>query len=191
MRIEVKGNWKFPELDMPKLLNDIGNYAVSSVVKRIKTGVPPQDSPLTVESKRGNNTLQDTGRLMQSINYQVRGDSVVIGTNRKFADVMQHGATITPKSAQKLAIPVGWRIRRSVQANGIRGTIDELKSQGWHIFFTDKAIMGSKGKGKRKTTKVFFVRKGSVEIPPRPFLYADEDDKAEMKQIIEEAIHDS
>jgi len=191
MRIRVNGNLEIPELDFRKLLDDIGNYMVSSVVRRIKEGVPPPDSPLTVLNKRGNRTLQDTGRLIKSIHYQVKGSSVVIGTDRPFADVMQNGARITPKRAEKLAIPVGWRIRKSVERKGVAATIEDLKRQGWRIFFTDRAIMGTKGKGKRKTTKVFFIRKEAVQIPARRFLYAAEKDKREIRRMIEEFVNDS
>jgi phage gpG-like protein len=191
MRITVKGDFNFPEFDFRKLFDDIGNYMVSSVIRRIKKGVPPPNSPLTVLNKKGNKTLQDTGQLINSINYQVKGNSVIIGTNRPFADVMQYGARIIPKNAEKLAIPFGWEIRRLVfEHKGIKGAIEALKKQGWKIFFTDKAIMGTKGKGKRKTTKVFFIRKDAVEIPARPFLYADEEDVRMIKSMIEEFVSD-
>jgi phage gpG-like protein len=150
MRITVKGNLEVPNFDFRKLLDDIGNYMVSSVVRRIKRGVPPPNSPLTVLNKEGGRTLQDTGELIKSIHYQVKGNFVVIGTKRPFADVMQYGARITPKNAEKLAIPVGWRIRRDTQVYGVKGVIERLKRQGWRIFFTDRAIAGTKGKGKKK-----------------------------------------
>jgi phage gpG-like protein len=191
MRITVKGDFNLSEFDFGKLLDDIGNYMVSSVIKRIKRGVPPPNSPLTVLNKKGKKALQDTGQLIQSIHYQVKGNSVVIGTKRPFADVMQYGVRITPKNAEKLAIPVGWKIRKSAERLGVKATIEKLKKEGWRIFFTDKAIVGTKGKGKRKTTKVFFVRRDAVEIPARPFLYADEQDIKEIKRMIEEFIGDS
>lgn len=50
--------------------------------------------------------LRDTGRLQRSINAQVQGDAVLVGTNVRYAATHQFGATIKPKKAARLAIPL-------------------------------------------------------------------------------------
>jgi len=157
-------------------LEEVGLYMVSSTIRKIKSNIPPPNSPLTQKVKGGNLTLRDTGRLMSSITYRKGPDYVAIGTNVKYARIQQLGGTITPKRAKKLAIPASAETRNIMRKHGasVRAALGGLKSSGWRIWFREKSIMGVKSKGK---PEVLFVRKKSVKIPARPFLKVDDADR--------------
>mgnify|MGYP001766310905 CR=1 FL=1 len=65
-------------------------------------------APLTVESRGGAKgpILRRSGQLMRSGAYQVSGATLRIGLNTIYAAVQQFGATITPKKARRLMIPM-------------------------------------------------------------------------------------
>ena len=159
-----------------KPLEEVGIYMVSSTVRKIKSNIPPPNSPLTQRVKGGNLTLRDTGRLMSSIAYRKGPNYVAIGTNVKYARIQQLGGTITPKRAKKLAIPASAETRRLMRRHGasVRAALEGLRSSGWRIWFRERSIMGQKGGSK---PQVLFVRKESVRIPARPFLKVDDGDR--------------
>ena len=168
-----------------KVLHLIGNYYVSKTQKKIKSNIPPPNAIITEKVKRGDKTLRDTGQLINSINYRVISNSAVkIGTPLKYAPVQQYGAIIRPRSAKKIAFPASAYARRQMQeADGtIRGAIERMKKQGWHIWFTEGAIMGKKKKDDKNY--VLFIRKDEVKIPARPFLIVEKKDFTEIKKIL-------
>ena len=55
-----------------------------------------------VRADDGGQTLTDTGRLRRSIDYATTSDTVMVGSNLKYARIHQKGGTITPKKAKKL-----------------------------------------------------------------------------------------
>ncbi len=170
-----------------RVMERVGAYMVSSTHEKINKATPP-NSPLTILNKRGRRVLKDTGHLFKSITYRAKKKSVVVGTDRKYAYVHQFGATITPKNADKLAIPFGWKMRREVERYGsVRAVIEEYKRRGWEIFFTEKAIVGKPRRGK---ARVLFVRAGKVKIPARPFLYVSRKDKARIAQIFLDSLEE-
>ena len=167
--------------DLKPALDNAGLKIVSITKKRIKEGISPPNAPLTVKAKGGDKTLMDTGRLLASITYSVRGKELSYGTDVFYAPIHQFGARISPKKAKKLAIPATPEMKSSARRKGVRATLDKLRASGWKIWFTDGAIMGRKGKG---GSKVLFVRKDSVEIPKREFLRFGE----EEERVLEDAI---
>lgn len=175
---------------VPSILNQVGDYLVSKTISKISSNVPPPNAPLTVAWKQNTLTLRDTGLLMSSIHKFVANNSLYVGTDRLYAPIQQHGGTIYPKNAQKLAIPAGWNTRRVMRSKGVlpRVAITALKSEGWKIWFTEKAIMGRPPGAKKAQGQVLFVRKSSVTIPPRPFLYIDGEDSLVIKKIIKGAL---
>lgn len=174
---------------VPIFLGKVGDYLVSKTLNRISSNVPPPNAPLTVAWKQNTLTLRDTGLLMSSIHKFVANNSLYVGTDRLYAPIQQHGGTIHSKNAQKLAIPAGWDTRRIMRGKGVspRSTIAALKAEGWKIWFTERAIMG-RPPGAKKEGRVLFVRKSSVTIPARPFLYIDEEDTSIIRQIIKGAL---
>ncbi len=166
-------------------INDaIAQHVISKSVDRIKKGeVKPPTSKFTLSLRRkpGGKTLQDTGALRQSLTYQLEGDGVIkIGSHLRYAKVHQFGAKIKAKKAQKLCIPATKEARKLSAVKGVRGALEELKKQGWKIWFTDKAIMGRKG----KKESVLFYRKEEVEIPARTFVYMTEGDWEEITEMV-------
>jgi len=167
-------------------INDaIAQHVISKSVDRIRKGeVKPPTSKFTLSLRRkpGGKTLQDTGQLMKSLTYQLEGDGVIkIGSEGvPYAKVHQFGATIKAKKAQKLCIPATKETRKLTLTRNVREALEELKKQGWKIWFTDKAIMGRKG----KKESVLFYRKEEVEIPARTFVYMTEGDWEEITEMV-------
>ena len=161
---------KFTPSGLRPALEEIGMGLVSYTQKRIERGNFPPNAPLTSAYKKGGKPLIDTGRLLSSITYRISGNTVEVGTNVPYARIQQFGGVIKPKNAKKLAIPASWETRRLMRRHGetVRACLEGLKNSGWHIWFTDRAIMGKRGK--RGKERVLFVRKSSVYIPARPFL---------------------
>ena len=67
----------------------------------------PDGTPWAPLRMRSGQILSDTGRLRNSLTYQVGNDEVQVGTNVKYARTHQFGATIKPKKAKALAFPGG------------------------------------------------------------------------------------
>lgn len=53
-------------------LERLGNFARGLIVKKIGSNVPPPNADSTIAMKGSSATLIDTGRMRQSITYQVR-----------------------------------------------------------------------------------------------------------------------
>ena len=91
-----------------KALNALGG----ALANRIRLGFRLGQSPYGEAWKpinpafRSGQPLRDTGRLQRSITHQVAGDSVLVGTNVRYARTHQHGANIKAKNANRLAIPL-------------------------------------------------------------------------------------
>jgi len=163
---------------------EFGQFVVSKSVKRLKQGkVKPPTSKFTksLRVKPGGKTLLDTGRLWQSLTYKVEGDKVKVGSNVVYAKTHQFGATIKPKKAQKLCIPATREAKRLSSVEGVKGALEEFRKRGYRIWFTEKAIMGQKGKEK---PQVLFYRKEKVEIPARTFVYLTEEDWEEIVEMV-------
>lgn len=95
------------------LWDDIGHLSVNSVRENFRVGGRPNKWPANTaatvvrkaRSRRGasrrraiagNKPLIDTGRLLNSINYRTRRDSVVIGTNVDYGIYHQTGTRRIP-----------------------------------------------------------------------------------------------
>lgn len=83
-----------------RMLHDIGNELVEQTRLRFITQVSPGNVPWTRSfraSVQGGETLRDTGALMNSFSYRLKGaDSVEMGTDIKYASTHQYGAHIRP-----------------------------------------------------------------------------------------------
>jgi phage virion morphogenesis protein len=91
-----------------RALDALGN----ALANRIRLGFRIGQSPYGAAWKpinpafRSGQPLRDTGRLQRSIKHAVQGDSVLVGTNVRYAATHQFGAQIKPKNAARLAIPM-------------------------------------------------------------------------------------
>lgn len=84
-----------------------------SILNRIRLGFRLGQSPWGVPWRplnpafRTGQPLRDTGRLQRSFTSSVQGDSVMVGTNVRYAAAHQFGVTIFPRNAKFLAAPMG------------------------------------------------------------------------------------
>ncbi|MEQ8747350.1 phage virion morphogenesis protein [Pyruvatibacter sp.] len=91
--------------DLSAPLDEIGSYLEDRTLERFETGQAPDGTPWLPSQRavaEGGQTLVDKGHLRDSMNPQVEGDSVVIGSNRPYAAIHQFGGTIRAKSGGKL-----------------------------------------------------------------------------------------
>ena len=103
-------------LEKPRpLLQAIGEYGIDSTMQRFRTGKAPDGSAWAPKSattlarhpRGGRKPLIGESRaLSTTIAYQVGNKSVAWGSNQVYAAVQQFGATITPKKARRLMIPM-------------------------------------------------------------------------------------
>ncbi len=163
-------------------LGAIGMALASSTQKRIAQGEFKPNAPLTAKMKKGSNPLRDKGLLMNSITHDVGENYVVVGSGLRYARIHQHGGEIQAKRAKKLAIPAYHMSQKRLSP---REYLNRLKAQGWHIWTTENAIMGRRGKGK---AVVLYVRKKKVKIPQRQYLTIDEKDWAMIKRVLKTEI---
>lgn len=55
-----------------KVLSVAGQMGQSAIQTAINSNLPPPNSPKTIEKKKSNKTLIDTGHMLQSVTYAVR-----------------------------------------------------------------------------------------------------------------------
>jgi len=82
----------------------IGGALLESTQRRFETGSAPDGSvwPQSIRAmvgERGGPTLNDTGRLLDSLTFNASDQGLELGTNVLYAAVQQFGATIRPKAA--------------------------------------------------------------------------------------------
>lgn len=168
---------------MPK----IAAYLQSCADKKISSGVPPANAPLTAAVKQGNKTLRDTGALAASIAAHSGKDWADASTSLRYARIQQEGGTITSRG-KGLWIPAGARTRqlmRQYSATSAGKLIRAMKGAKWKMWRAGRAWMAQKGK---QAPFALFVIKDKVEIPARPFLYIDRKEEAFIMRILREAV---
>lgn len=180
MRFELKSNGtlvvqeldrRIDALDPAALLADMGEHMVyTSVPKTFRLGGRPRWPGSAWQS--GQNPQQDTTRLLRSVNFEVAGSTLRVGSNLRYAAQRQFGGKIQARRARALAIPLP-SVPRSMRRPRRYG---------------DQLFMLPSTKGKPETVGVLatknakgeitprFVLRKSVNQPPRPFVvFADED----------------
>lgn len=99
-------------------LRQVGEALLKEQNRRFQTQTDPDGkpwaklAPLTVLTRGGATgpILRRRGLLMRSGTYQVAGNSLAVGVSGVQAAVQQFGATIVPKRARMLAIPLPGRL---------------------------------------------------------------------------------
>lgn len=89
----------------PQVLPVIGRKVTTLIQLGFRNSASPWGhpwQPLNGQTTRRGKPLQDSGRLRNSISWQVHGDTVAIGTNVDHARVHQFGAVIKPVTARML-----------------------------------------------------------------------------------------
>lgn len=95
-------------------LKIVGEALLKNQLNRFRDQIDPQGKPwaklrpLTVLLRGGATgpILRRSGQLMRSSNYQVSGTTLRLGISGVQAAAQQFGATIKPKKAKRLAIPI-------------------------------------------------------------------------------------
>ena len=147
-----------------KLLLLVANKISKNIKNRIRTN---QIEPKT--QKNGGTTLVESSRLLNSIYYQIQGDTIIIGTNIKYAAIHQFGGIITPSKAKFLAIPLTKRAK-------------VISPRDFSDTFVAKGVIFRKDDN-GKITPLYALKK-QVKIPARPFLFLDDNDKKDISDII-------
>jgi len=102
----------------PALMDSIGNFVVRDIKKIFNIGGDPKWKP-SKRAKKGyvvkrgkrkgetksGKTLQDTGRLRNSITYRTQKGKIIIGTNVKYAAIHNFGGTIVVRGGRKHGQP--------------------------------------------------------------------------------------
>lgn len=106
--------------DLTPLMDDIGQYGVTSTVERFDDGVDPQGTPW-LPSRRakatGGKTLVDKAHLRNSIGFRALRDQVEWGTNLKYARRHNQGFTGTENvgaHSRKISQAFGQKLREPI-----------------------------------------------------------------------------
>lgn len=101
--------------------DDIADVLYDGTMERFDREIDPDGKPWQKSWRakvQNGKTLQNTGRLRDSINKVVDGTRISLKTNVKYAGTMQNGAVITPKQGGYLTFKTptgGWVRLRSVK----------------------------------------------------------------------------
>jgi len=98
------------KFDRADLLEDIGRFLQESTRQRIEVTKKSPDGSTWKANIAGTSTLFKTRELARSIDYDVSGDLVYVGSGLPYAAIHQFGGTIKPKRAKKLAFMIGNRL---------------------------------------------------------------------------------
>lgn len=162
----------------------IGQLMVSDVKERFSTGTAPDGSawrPLKNARVNGGSVpLRDTGVLMASFHSTVEPDGVVVSTTHPAAATHNFGATITPKRAKHLAIPLTKEAKRagSPRKFARKLAVRPTRKAGTLLMFERD----------RKGRQVGqFLLVDSVTIPARPFMGISDRAMSQIEQVLFEA----
>ena len=102
-----------------KLLSNLGSGLLTNLQRRFQAQQSPQGLPWkqSIRAKMfGGKTLQDTGKLLQSMQFIVSGSRVEVGTNVEYARFLHDGATIKAKNVPYLTFRIGnrWAKKKEV-----------------------------------------------------------------------------
>ena len=92
--------------DLKPALRGMGEFLMESTQDRIKAGGPGPDgkpwaplSPAYLLVKKGPGTLRESGQLMDTIHWQLIGDTgVAVGSSKVYAAIQQLGGTVKHKA---------------------------------------------------------------------------------------------
>lgn len=152
------------------LMEAIGARISDNIKRRI---IANQIKPTTKDKEKKRATLVESSNLVNSITYKISGNTILVGTNLKYARIHHEGGTIVPKTAKYLAIPLT--------------PAAKLKSpRDWEDTYIAKGIIFRKlgnEKDGEKDEALYKLQK-SVKIPARPYLFIDEKDKTQITKLI-------
>ncbi len=153
-----------------QLLKAIGVKITMNIKKRIRDN---KIKPSTTDKQKRKATLTDSGNLLNSINYVIRENTIVVGTNVTYARIHHEGGTIVPKKAKYLAIPL-------TPAAKVKSPLE------WEDTYIAKGIIFrklGKDQDENKDEALYKLQK-SVKIPARPYLFISPEDENQISNII-------
>lgn len=178
MTVRVRTEWKGDEF--AAMVRDVvttrGLPAAAHVVEgRMKDNLsgPGPSSP-------GSPPGQMNGLLKNSIGISVSGMTARIGTNLKYGRYLEYGATIRPRFAKWLPVPVTRRAKallRQGVAGDLMGTGQtSLRRSGANLQVIrskrgEPILMEMTKKGKPKTNGAVFILRKVVRLLPRPWAF--------------------
>lgn len=155
-------------------LSGIGTLAVRSVTRDIRAQRSPDGTAYRAVTRFGQagQRMIDTARLINSIHFEVSGESVFVGTNVDYAAAQNFGGTWGPKTAKLLAIPLTRAIARAyIAGKSLRDQYPEafiFKSGNQGLFLVRKDPKATKGS--KRQLEFLFKLVPSVTIQGTHFL---------------------
>ena len=166
-------------------LENAGEMAAGFIRNHIASGegLAPL-SPATASYRgQGAKPLLDTGRLRDSITYQLKDrETVSVGTNLPYAPIQNEGGTIRAKKNWLFIPAAGTRKLQRTYGYSPGQVLSGLRSSGAQVFRKGRTVCYRKPGKKQKARVVYYLKK-SVTIPARNFFRLTDD---EMEQIAQE-----
>jgi len=159
--------------DKRPILRQIGEELVASTDERFVSMQSPDGAPWkplhprTIRQKRNKNKiLTERGLLRGSIHYELNGDTLEVGTDRKYGAIHQFGGVVKiPARTQTVKV-------------GTKG-----KNKG--------RFMKAKSKAAHAIERTFTIPAHDVTIPARPFLGLSAEDEQAIQRIVEKRLRDA
>lgn len=159
--------------DKKTILRQIGEVLVASTDERFVSMQSPSGEPWkplhprTIRQKRNKNKiLTERGLLRGSIHYELNGDTLEVGTDRKYGAIHQFGGVVKiPARTQTVKV-------------GTKG-----KNKG--------RFMKAKSKAAHAIERTFTIPAHDVSIPARPFLGLSAEDEQAIQRIVEKRLRDA
>ncbi|TQF71780.1 hypothetical protein [Pseudoalteromonas luteoviolacea] len=179
----------------------IGPLVAASVQQNITECSEPGNSPLTKRLKGNKGPLKDSGELRASITYTTRNDTLLVGTNKAHAPLLNDGGVIRAKKAKMLTIPATRQVKLQTNIKGVRGFLSALETKGWSIVWRGGSVLGTppigqKGLGVKLTAKIgkdgkkqrpaylLYYRKKEVVVPARRFMQLTKAHRTELHAFV-------
>lgn len=145
------------------LLKTLGVILTRDIKARIRA------NQVTPASKSGGTTLVRSAKLVNSIAFTTTQDSVIVGTNLRYARIHHEGGIIRPVNARYLAIPLtkeaAVKRPRDFQSTFIKkGVIFQKTADG-------------------SITPIYALKK-QVTIPARPYMFITPQTRATLESAI-------
>ena len=159
--------------DKRPILRQIGEELVASTDERFVSMQAPDGAPWkplnpkTIQRKRNKQKiLTERGLLRGSIHYELNGDTLEVGTDRKYGAIHQFGGVVKiPARTQTVKV-------------GTKG-----KNKG--------RFMKAKSKAAHAIERTFTIPAHDVSIPARPFLGLSAEDEQAIQRIVEKRLRDA
>jgi phage gpG-like protein len=176
-------------LKNPKpMMDEIGLMGVTSVKRNFQTGGRPSKwkAPLFRTGK----ALRDTGDLMGSMDYEVQGKTILVGTNSIKAKIHHFGGIIRAKNVKALPIPLNAKAAKaqrnvkSVREIPDLALIPRKGKPPLLVKFKGRKSKSGAYSMKGASLEPWFILKKSVNMPARPFLMLQPQDAKRINAII-------